>query len=938
MPVTCRQNADFILEQAYFIAFSLIILHTDVFNKNNKHKMQKGDYLKNSSTEGVSEDVLGCFYDNIVYTPFIHVDEDSSMSASFSGKGTNPVLKAAVAIADPSKKATKEPLDPYNLILDSKLDTLRPTLKHVMNVEDPYNYLGTAHALNVRSLQRGFFRCGVLQIVSARSRPDAFMSPATIDNPQEAQAGVVEIKVTKVGILWRKDSKKRAARSPWQEWGAILTGTQLYFFKNSSWVKQLIYQYEQHLKQGHGSSPVVFRPPLPDFKPDAFLSTENSVALIDSNYKRHKNAFIFVRHGGLEETLLADNEQELNSWIAMLNYAAAFTTAGVRIRGLVGGNYEGQRNRGIRQLDSSNAASTVQTATGEVTIQSGKIDRELAQEILTARREMMQLKIEESEEKISGSIKQLDGQLRDARHLQVLAPLQPRTREQVVHAAGRMSAKLKWARLEIWKMKCHRDILVLDLEEEKKNSSETQAKIELIASSNMPSAEKASEKPQAQAMQGQEPNLTVITMPQATTQVSLDSSARLSEEASPQDEIFSTPCVSRNASPIRVSNPIDPAVQDQSLYTRRGSMVSIARSSFAEGSLSHQSSKSSNRDRRNDQLSTSPVISEAASKLATSSSDNKEEELLRKAGLLDSDGRPRTADGSSDWYSGSPEQRTKVRHNLHRTLREGRDSTSSSGQLYTLGRNRKGRDSGSATINNDNTITTTNGNVTQVASTKGSPVIGSHGNGTSASTTVVSERPEMLPRSRGSFTVHGKKASVISFGADWQKGPAEQRLRARKMSATMDTKPLGTELPIAAETSSFSGNESEVDANLINGNGALPPNEHLRTHVIVDHLKPKPASLASATLSRRGNLSARSSLMDVHEADANEASSTGPKGPAAGTIAQTSSANRSSISSNAGQGRVSSEVSDEEDCQEGESGTEKERPQIFIAKAEAVCG
>ena len=39
-------------DQAYFIAFSLLILHTDVFNKNNKHKMQKPDYIKNTRGEG----------------------------------------------------------------------------------------------------------------------------------------------------------------------------------------------------------------------------------------------------------------------------------------------------------------------------------------------------------------------------------------------------------------------------------------------------------------------------------------------------------------------------------------------------------------------------------------------------------------------------------------------------------------------------------------------------------------------------------------------------------------------------------------------------------------------------------------------------------------------------------------------------------------------
>ena len=38
--------------------------------------MQRPDYIKNSSCDGVSADVLGCFYDNIVYTPFIHIEDE----------------------------------------------------------------------------------------------------------------------------------------------------------------------------------------------------------------------------------------------------------------------------------------------------------------------------------------------------------------------------------------------------------------------------------------------------------------------------------------------------------------------------------------------------------------------------------------------------------------------------------------------------------------------------------------------------------------------------------------------------------------------------------------------------------------------------------------------------------------------------------------------
>lgn len=45
-------------ETAYIVVFSLMILHTDFFNKNNKHKMQRNDYVRNTYANGVSREIL----------------------------------------------------------------------------------------------------------------------------------------------------------------------------------------------------------------------------------------------------------------------------------------------------------------------------------------------------------------------------------------------------------------------------------------------------------------------------------------------------------------------------------------------------------------------------------------------------------------------------------------------------------------------------------------------------------------------------------------------------------------------------------------------------------------------------------------------------------------------------------------------------------------
>lgn len=714
-------------DQAYFIAFSLLILHTDVFNKNNKHKMTKADYIKNTHGEGIFDEILECFYDNISYTPFIHVEDDLDINGEriipHKMKKKSKMLRGG---GDPNKRPSKEPVDPYTLILDSKLDTLRPNLKDVMHLDEHYSYLGTAPCLNLQNLQKTFFKTGVLQIVSARSRPDAFMSEKTVTNPEEAQAGIVDIKITKVGLLWRKDAKKKKTRSPWQEWGAILTGAQLYFFRNTAWIKSLMHQHETHIKQGHDGTPVIFKPPLEQFKPDALMSTDDAVALVDSTYKKHKHAFVFVRHGGFEETFLADNEDEMNDWLAKLNYAAAFRTAGVRMRGVVGGNYEGQRNRGIRRLESANDSTKfIQTPSGEVSIVSGKIDNKMQDDILAARRQIMLQKVVEAEEKLTVAVKQLDSQLRNARHLQILAPVQQKTRDQVLSAAARMAAQLKWGRMEIWRLKCHRDILILDLDEEKNMEGDFAQKADSNGDTPM-SARSALNRLQSKASslapQGtpKSPTLDSMTRP-STSGPSLSPSA---EKENTMDDIFQAAPNSMHKAqaswelpPLAINEPA----------TRKPSVSSVVPPS---PSLATMPSRSS--------LNQAPTLS---SKPSDPNLDAAEQSVLEQAGLVDSDMASEEREPSADKDKFG---KGKIRRSIHQTLREA--------HVPTHHRSRRGRDSNSSAGMSDEGTT-----------------------------------DDILSRGSGSFVVHGKKASVITFGTELQSMSPEERLRLRKQPHKEDS-------------------------------------------------------------------------------------------------------------------------------------------------------
>ncbi|KAJ8609200.1 hypothetical protein MRB53_039236 [Persea americana] len=153
-----------------------------------------------------------------------------------SKAGSRKKLKPRVT-PEEAAKSTKH--DPYNFIVDDKLklDVLRPALGEVLIFDDP------------------------LQL-SWHVRQEAFTSPTTITNPQEAQAGMVPIEIIKVGVLWRKTASKRRVQGPWREWGAILTRSQLYFFKDHHWVKGLEAQVKNHAKYSRRHKLLVFDPPV----------------------------------------------------------------------------------------------------------------------------------------------------------------------------------------------------------------------------------------------------------------------------------------------------------------------------------------------------------------------------------------------------------------------------------------------------------------------------------------------------------------------------------------------------------------------------------------------------------------------------------------------------------------------------------------------------
>ncbi|KAI0662726.1 hypothetical protein C8Q70DRAFT_578761 [Cubamyces menziesii] len=355
--VQCNPNLFSSDDHPYILAFSLIMLHTDAFNKSNKRKMTKPDYIKNTRLPGVAPEVLDCFYDNIVFAPFIFIEDPLDVNGQ---RGLVPDTMtrrmSTINTSSPGGLNTgagstllgkNNKIDPYYLITRNLLDPLRVDVHSLIPPESPYFYQGTAGPWDEDELQRAFALASVVEVAAIESRYMAspWFSLSVTGGPgpmfqsslgslpvlTPTGGGVWMIKVTKVGSLLRKEDTveggRRAINRKWREWCILLTGSQLLFFRDSTWASNI----QTQLAKSNGQV-LLQQTSLP--QPDEMLSVRDAIAVFDRSYTKYPNTLRLVMPDGRQFLLQAHDEREMNEWIARINYASAFKTAGVRMRAL----------------------------------------------------------------------------------------------------------------------------------------------------------------------------------------------------------------------------------------------------------------------------------------------------------------------------------------------------------------------------------------------------------------------------------------------------------------------------------------------------------------------------------------------------------------------------------------------------------------------------
>lgn len=118
----------------------------------------------------------------------------------------------------------------------------------------------------------------------ASGAPSGVIGDANMTSPPLVPGERFTLKVTKVGVLDRKDDilpgGKKSTSRRWRSWSVVLTGSQMLLFRDPTWAGF----FTDQLKGRH-AVPGAPRFDITMFRPDELISVKDTVAVYDQTYK-----------------------------------------------------------------------------------------------------------------------------------------------------------------------------------------------------------------------------------------------------------------------------------------------------------------------------------------------------------------------------------------------------------------------------------------------------------------------------------------------------------------------------------------------------------------------------------------------------------------------------------------------------------------------------
>lgn len=459
-------------DQIYFLTFSLVMLHTDYYNVNNKKKMTKEEFVKNTridtdetiSTSFLTKELLEYLYDNIVYTKFVKSHDFSkqqppaqavyslpkklfsSTSSTNLEAMNNPhrtssssQLRSSSFSSTTSQIFSSTPVvDPYQVIIADQLDSLKLDLDPV-NFRNPFensfdDFLKEELLNSVRGqLQKN-------QGVFIRYNKDCnWLTSKTeihFNNPDEVEYGKrVLLKVIKVAEIFREETVVNSkfftigttSRIIWKKYYGFLTTCGFFLFDTINFLS--IAEREKIANGDFGDKPFVIDIYLDFILRSSLKYSINGLFACPTKDDEKETFQIFSTNK--REMFATNTYEEMSSWISSINYIAALDSCFI--------DTPIENNHEVAPLRS-------------ITIED---------------------KISKLEKNKAASIIRIEYFLKIIQHIETLTPFSQRTREHLINHYKSISIKIDWLWYEIERNLVYTNILRHELSLDDKHSLRT---------------------------------------------------------------------------------------------------------------------------------------------------------------------------------------------------------------------------------------------------------------------------------------------------------------------------------------------------------------------------------------------------------------------------------------------------------------------------------
>ena len=168
-------------------------------------------------------------------------------------------------------------------------------MERYIPLENPFTYEGTNGPWNEQELHSAFVKARVIEIDSPiTDRPSTIFGSSPSENSaapvsefsnvSPSRGKTWNLKITKCGLLNRKDDisegGKKTTNRKWKSWSVVLTGSQLLFFRDSTWTSVL--------ETLSTDSPARHTIPSPTtiLRSDERFSLKDSIAVYDRSYTK----------------------------------------------------------------------------------------------------------------------------------------------------------------------------------------------------------------------------------------------------------------------------------------------------------------------------------------------------------------------------------------------------------------------------------------------------------------------------------------------------------------------------------------------------------------------------------------------------------------------------------------------------------------------------